>query len=127
MDFSTFLNSLIDDGIVAAKEDYGQPNMSDRQQQKLDGSIAGFEACRQVRGSHACQDLRELLDSSKSAAICARDQDKDKYWWYRCYEAEVEWVCNCVSAVLHNEGMPTIITPTMRGVLKAAEIVGVRA
>lgn len=123
MDFTTFLDRLIDDGISAAKDSYRRPE----QQQKLLGSIAGFDACRQVRGIHVHKDLGELLDSSKSATACARDQDKAKYWWYRCYEMEVEWVCNCVSAVLHNEGLPTIITPTMRGVFKAADIVGVRS
>jgi len=38
----------------------------------------------------------------------------------------MNWVCNVVSALLMNQGLSTIIQPTARGVLKAAEIVGVR-
>lgn len=121
MDFQKYLNRVIDDGIEAAREDYTRP----KQKQKLDGSIAGFEACRSVRMSHIHQDLSELLDTARTATRDAMGQNREKYLWFRCYEAEVEWVCNCVSAVLLNEGLPTIITPTARGVLKASEIVGV--
>jgi hypothetical protein len=37
-----------------------------------------------------------------------------------CRCGGIEWCCNYVSAVLLNEGRPTIITPTMRGTLRAA-------
>ena len=37
------------------------------------------------------------------------------YWYARCFALEVEWVCNVVSAMLMNEGRPTIVTPTARG------------
>lgn len=123
MNFTSFLNRLVDDGIEAARESYSRPD----QKQKLDGSVAGFEACRSCRETHIHQDLSELLDAARTATQAAHRDEEDGYWWYRCYELEVEWVCNCVSAILHNEGMPTIITPTARGVLKASEIVGLRA
>jgi|19_taG_2_1085344.scaffolds.fasta_scaffold02714_8 hypothetical protein len=134
MNFLTFFNRLVDDGIQGARDSYENLDMSEQQRQKLTGSIAGFETCRQVRVSHVAQDLSDLLDASRIATHSARDEVMDngdqpsseQYWWYRCYEAEVEWVCNCVSAILHNEGMPTIIMPTARGVLKASEIVGLR-
>jgi len=124
MHFSEFLNRVIDDGIAAAREDYAKP----AQKRKLEGSIAGFEACRNVRPLHAHQDLTELLDAARTSTHAASlGDEREDYWWFRCYELEVEWICNCVSAVLINEGKPPIITPTARGVLKAADIIGVRA
>lgn len=42
MDYYEFLNRVIDEGIDAAKADYTDPT----DKQRLDGSIAGFEACR---------------------------------------------------------------------------------
>ena len=112
------LERAIDSGIIAAKSDYTRPD----QREKLSGSIAGFEACR----GKAASELLELLESCKIATMDARRNESPKYWWYRCYELEVEWICNVMSAILHNEGLPTIITPTARGVMAAAKIIGVR-
>ncbi len=53
---------------------------------------------------------------------------KDNYWWFRCYQAEVEWVCNVVSAMLMNEGHITPLLswlPTANGYIKVASIIGV--
>jgi len=118
MTIERFLSRVIDDGIAAAKDDYTRPD----QEEKLRGSIAGFEACR---GKNA-EGLKELLESSRTATQDAHQREAADYWWYRCYELEVEWVCNCFSAILANEGLPVIITPTARGTMKAAEIVGVK-
>lgn len=117
MIFDDFVTKIVDDGIQAATDDYTRPD----QQDKLRGSVAGFEICR---GKNV-EELRELLAASATATqdACQRDSD---YWWYRCYESEVEWVCNCVSALLHNQKLPTIVTSTARGAMKAAEIVGVK-
>jgi hypothetical protein len=41
MTYNDFLNQIIEDGIIAAKEDYAGPQDKNR----LEGSIAGFEAC----------------------------------------------------------------------------------
>jgi hypothetical protein len=122
------LARVIDDGIAAARRDYTKP----RQKAMLEGSIEGFEACR------ACdfELLPDLLIRARNETLAAHrlsqeqeesPPDVDAYWRVRCYELEVEWVCNVVSAVLVNQGEQPIITPTARGVMKAAEIVGVRA
>ena len=53
---------------------------------------------------------------------------KDNYWWFRCFQLEVEWVCNVVSAMLMNEGHHTPLLswlPTANGAMKAASIVGI--
>lgn len=117
MNYQEFLTRIIDDGIAAAKQSYSDPRNKD----KLAGSIAGFEACRSLTPP----DLKLLLESSNTATKDARENNRDRYWWFRCYAAEVEWVCNVVSCMLRNEGKPTIITPTARGMMKAAEIIGV--
>lgn len=117
MNYSEFLEQVINRGIEAAKRDYNLPD----QKQKRDGSVAGFEACR---GKNPV-DLKELLEATMTATSHAyAEDDKTNYWWYRCYEAEVTWVCNVISAMLHNQGLPTIVTPTYRGLMMAAEIIG---
>lgn len=120
MEYDEYLNKIIDDGIAAAKRDYSEP----RQASKLKGSIAGFEACRGLQPTGIAALLRERHDVTRQA-FRDRTRGSDAYWEIRCFEAEVEWVANCVSAVLMNAGQPVIINPTARGVMKAAEVVGV--
>lgn len=50
-----------------------------------------------------------------------RPKSDEKYWYWRVYEAEVEWVCNVVSAIGW-DGYDDIVTPTARGILKANEV-----
>ena len=118
MDLAQFIERVINDGIEAVRADYKEP----RQKQKLEGSILGFERCR--RKNH--QELMALLREAQEATRKAYIEQVESYWFIRCQELEIEWVCNCVSAVLVHQGLSPIITPTARGALKAAEIVGVR-
>lgn len=111
-----FLEEVISQGIAGAKADY-------KPSDKLKGSIAGFEACR----GKNIPELTELLSAARIATWDARQREASDYWWFRCYECEVEWVCNCVSACLLNQGLPTIVPPTARGVMQAARIVGVHS
>ena len=112
-----FLREVIDRGISAAVDDYCRPE----QKQKREGSIAGFQACR----DKTPDELRDLLGACKIATRDAIDRgDKATYWWYRCYELEVDWVCNCVSVALMRSGQPVIVQPTCRAVMQAAKIVG---
>ncbi len=117
MTYTEYLHEVIDDGISAATQDYCRPE----QRQKREGSIAGFQACR----DKSPDGLKDLLGACRTATLDAIDNgDKANYWWYRCYELEVEWVCNCVSVVLMRAGHPVIVTPTCRAVMQAAKIVG---
>lgn len=124
MTYTEALSSIIDQGMEAARKDYDRED----QKSKLEGSLEGFERCR----DKTPQQLKEVLDSAKVStyqALHDSHEDKittDQYWKIRCCEAEIEWVCNVVSSILHNQGLPTIITPTARGMMKAAEIVGVK-
>ena len=125
MTYKKFIKKIVEDGIKAAKRDYKRAD----QKAILKGSVAGFKDClnKDVFG------LSELLNKAqvKNQELFLRKpnpnkKELDKYWEVGGYTLEVEWVCNCVSALLMNEGKPTIITPTARGMIKASEIVGVR-
>jgi hypothetical protein len=116
MTLKALLDRIADDGIKACSENYKN------NPKKRDGAIAGFNACR----DKTIFELRQQLHIAANAADVARAVDRENYWYLRCFEAEIEWVCNVVSACLQNQGLDTIVTPTMRGYLKAAEIIGVK-
>lgn len=116
MTLHEFLQRVIDDGIAAAKESYAEGTL------KRDGAVAGFDACRSVRRP---AELASLLLDAEAKKRDAYHADRERYWYWICYHAEIEFVCNVVSAVLQNAGLLPIITPTMRGFQKAASIVGI--
>lgn len=116
MTLKQFTNRVVDAGIDAAREDYKNSPL------KRDGAVAGFEACRD-------KNVVELLDALNAAAAAKHEafkSDRERYWYYVCFHAEIEWVCNVVSAVLVNEGREPIITPTARGFTQAAKIIGIQ-
>lgn len=118
MDYYEFLNRIIDEGIAAATADYTDP--SDKQ--RLEGSIAGFNACRNLLP----EQLVELWTTSGADANY-HISNVDNYWYYRCFQMEVEWVINVVSAMLVNEGQDPLLAwlPTANGMMKAASIIGI--
>lgn len=117
--YAEFLNAVIDRGGEAARADYTRADQAN----KLKGSLGGFEACRGLDPPELLGLLAKSRATSSEEAL--GDTDVDKYWELRCFELEVEWVCNCVSAMLVNEGKEPIVPPTSRGVLAAAQIIGV--
>ncbi len=110
----TFIDRVIADGIEAAKGDYTRPD----QVSQLAGSIAGFEACKGKTPGELCS----ILEEARLAQGRAYGGEIGHYWWLTGFAAEVEWVCNCVSAVLVNEGQPPIVPVTARGIMKANAI-----
>jgi hypothetical protein len=119
MQYQEFLTRVIDDGIAAARADYPH----DDQTGKLRGSVEGFELCRGLTPPQ----LGDLLTAVNQDAQRRMVEGAADYWYWRCRALEVEWVVNCVSAILMNQGLPLICgyLPTSRGVIKASEIVGV--
>lgn len=119
MTYNEFLDRIINDGIAAAKADYTKPEDVER----LEGSIAGFEACRNLQP----QELVDMFVTAGKYVTETFGDKQSKYWYFRCYQLEVEWVINVVSAILMNQGQSPLLAylPTSRGVMKAAEIVGV--
>jgi hypothetical protein len=63
VNYGQFLTRVIGEGIAAAERDYTRPD----QEQKLRGSIAGFEACY---GKTPAQ-LAELLSAARTACADA--------------------------------------------------------
>lgn len=116
MTLKDFLDRVVNDGIKAARESYKD------KPKKRDGAVAGFEACR----NKTIFELRQQLHLAANLADIARITDRENYWYHRCYHAEIEWVCNVVSACLQNQKLDTIVIPTARGFLKAAEIIGLK-
>jgi len=120
MNYTEFLTRIIDEGIEAAKADYTKE--SDKQ--NLEGSIAGFNACRDKSPEELVKVWQKASDDMNNAF----NEQKDNYWWFRCFQLEVEWVCNVVSAMLMNQGQTTPLLswlPTANGAMKAASIIGV--
>ena len=114
MNYSDFLNRVIDEGIEAARADYTKPE----QKEMLEGSLKGFEACR---GKDIKELLALLIKAQADTQRAFREQVAD-YWRVRCREGEIEWVCNVMSAALSNTGLEPIVPVTARGMMRAAEI-----
>lgn len=117
--YEAVLARIIEEGIEAARQDYTRPDDAD----KLRGSVEGFEMCRDLDPGG----LAGVLERARKDTLQAHRDEAPDYWRIRCAELEVEWVCNVLSAVLMNQGLPVIVPPTARGAMKAAEIVGVAA
>jgi hypothetical protein len=118
MNYNEFLTRVIDEGIEAVKTDYNEESDKER----LEGSIAGFEACRNKSPEELVKVWKKASDDVNNAF---GDKER-KYWWFRCFQLEVEWVCNVVSAMLLNEGRKPLLAwlPTANGGIKAASILG---
>jgi hypothetical protein len=121
MNYNEFLTRVIDEGIAAATADY--TNESDKDQ--LEGSIAGFNACR----DKSPEQLVELWTKAGMDVNNAFGDMEKRYWFFRCYQLEVEWVINVVSAMLMNEGYKPLLAwlPTANGGMKAASILGTQS
>ena len=124
MTYFEILNRIIDEGIAGARQDYNKPDQSS----KLQGSIEGFDACRGRKVSELTMLLLSSEENSRRAyfANLKEISSIDEYWRLQCFAAEIEWVCNVMSAVLETNGYPTIINPTVRGVMQATRIIGVK-
>jgi len=114
MEYLDFLNQVINNGIISAKQDYS----SIRQKNKLDGALTGFEACRNKKPE-------ELLEIYKEISAYVTGENRENYLWFRCYQAEVEWVCNVVSAFCIGKLQPVLLPgfPTTNAIQQAAKII----
>lgn len=113
-EISVFLNLIIDDGIKAVTASYEAGP-------KFDGAIHGFETCRGktpeqmvVMWKRASDLLHTLMDAD----------NLDEFWYWNCYQSEVEWVLNCLSVALNRPLLGHL--PTARGALKVSEILSMR-
>lgn len=111
MTLAEAIEKVIALGIEAARKDYAKDPL------KRDGAINGFEACR----GKDVKALAELLDQAYQRVNQAR-KTRTTYWYWRCRLGEIEWVCNCVGAILMNQGLPCPFLVTARGVLTVSKI-----
>lgn len=118
MNWDNFINQVVDRGIEAAKRDYTRAD----QKALLDGSVAGFTACRDT----SVTELIKILQKAWKEFAKVDPSLTESIWFARGYYNEVQWVCNVVSAALYNQNLPVIIQPTARGMRTAAEILGVK-
>lgn len=118
------LTTIINNGIAGAKADYTRPD----QKSKLEGSIEGFEACRGKDVAGMIELLTETRRKAQEAfrRVHENEISDDEYWKIRCFESEVEWTANCLSAILVNEGHDPIVPPTARAAINVARIIGVK-
>ena len=123
MNFREFLGRVIDEGKEAATQSFsGKPEKN----HMLQGSLAGFEICRDKSPPQLAELLQRGQRLRMNLRFAGASSNLTRYWKWACYVNEIEWVCNVVSAALYNQGMPVIVTPTARGVMKAASILGTK-
>jgi hypothetical protein len=117
MPYRDFLNAVIDDGIEEVREAYAKPGDAG----KRDGAIRGFEECRGREPS----ELLLLQAEADRAVHDKRVAQAADYWYWRYRALQVGWVLNVLSAAEHAAGREPHVPPTARGMLKAADILGV--
>ena len=113
MNWYEFLGKVVNAGENGAKADYSKP--SDKM--RLDGSLKGFEEC----WGKSPAELEKLLGEARMRMVEAFTEDAEDYWYWKCREAEIEWVCNVMGAAAGTEIAGVGVTA--RGMFKAAEIV----
>lgn len=117
MPYADFLNAIVDDGIESCREAYAAP----KDRMKRDGAIQGFEDCR-GKSPPELLALKAEADRAVHDKMLAQAPD---YWFWRYRSLQVEWTLNVLSAAEHANGRRPHVTPTVRGLRKAAEILGV--
>lgn len=119
LSYLQFLNIVIDEGIEAARRDYAQSP------EKLRGAIDGFELCRNLPLEELPM-LYEAVVQDTQRSLGDTPTTYKEYWYWRCREAEVSWVCNVLSALIlrFNKEPLGPAWPTARAVIRAASILG---
>lgn len=126
MEYLVALDAVIRRGIEGCKKTYkDQPN-------KLEGSIKGFESCR----DKTPEELHQLLDEShKNTEQARRDANEHKlstqeFWKIRHVELQIEWTCNNMAVWFISSGLrspfPKRVGPTAFAHRNMAGIIGVR-
>lgn len=116
-----FIHAVCDAGIEEVQREYARPD----QQRKRDGALAGFAEARAVTDVEQLTDLWQAAQERAYALM--RDEPNGNiniYWRERYHALQLEWVMNCVSAVLRNEGKPPLAAhlPTGRAMMQADRI-----
>lgn len=84
-----FVNRLVSNAMNSVAQTYSQPG----QREKLEGSLAGLNACLNQK----LEGLREVLAEINEYVHLAAKERWENYWWFRLYQAQVEFIINRVS------------------------------
>lgn len=118
MDRQDLLNAIVDDAMYEMRTTLLRPD----QRNKLDGGMRGLEECRMLDDEGLLR-LRRQADADLDQAC----EDRRPDWlWHRWRLVQIDWVLNVLSCALVANGRPPIAGHTQRGMLKVADILGVR-
>ena len=127
MEYLIALDAVINRGIEGCKKTYKH------EPHKLEGSIQGFESCR----NKTPEELFKLLNESHEDTETARRRIHEKkistqeFWKIRHAELQIEWTCNNMSVFLIEAGLkspfPRHVGPTAFAYRNMVTILGVRA
>jgi hypothetical protein len=114
MKLSDVIGRVIEDAMVSARRTYAND------EPKRTGALAGLSECR----GKTTDELGVLLHGARLAATTTARQGNVRHWEVAAFAAEVQWVCECASAVMKDQGMVPLVQPTPAATLKVMEIVG---
>jgi len=119
MDRQDLLNAIIDDAMYEMRTTMLRID----QRPKLEGGLRGLEECRMLNDDGLLA-LRRRADADLDRA---HDERRPDWMWYRWRLVEIDWVLNVLSCALVANGRLPLADHTQRGMLKVADILGVRA
>lgn len=120
MKFGDFLARIIVEGVEALE----RVHTADLPSPSTAGALAAYDACVQCDSPPELGILLAFTRNKHLELIGEPVPDAEKCVFAEGFADTVAWVCNCVSALLLNEGYPPIITPTSRGIMKCSELLG---
>lgn len=116
MVYDDFLEKIIKDGIIYSEKKYA------KNQEKLMAATLGLDACRNKKPNELLGLLNEARKITQKTNINSK-----LYIIVSTYELTIEWVCNCIAAMMIVQKQKPIVQPTMRGFLKMSEVLRVRS
>jgi hypothetical protein len=118
--YTEFLARIVVEGVeglerVAAVDD-ASPSTA--------GAVAAYDACVECDSPPELGILLAFARNKHIDLIMAPVPNAYECLFAQGFADTVAWVCNCVSALLLNEGYPALIPPTSRGIMKCSELLG---
>lgn len=114
MRYDEFLTTVIDTGLASVRD-------SIKDEDKLRGAVAGFEACR----GRSEKELLELELWAQREMLA--HHGTPLHWEKRYQQLQIEFVVRAVAAAQQSSGMKPIAEVTTRGVMAAANVLGVKS
>jgi hypothetical protein len=116
-----FIEEVCRAGEAGARVSYANP----RDAGKLKGALEGFAVSRTATPLTFEALLIEANRKAEQLMVVSPTPEQiDAYWEARCCALEIEWVMNCVSAVLVSAGKRPLAAhlPTARGMMQAKHV-----